>query len=229
MGRLTDGLAHALEVGAWAAFVSLRARGDTAELAAHVLVIRIVSVSFLPGQAFGEAGAVFVGQAIGAGRPELARQAWRASARLAVVMMSACAFAFVAVPDLLMRPFAVEPAVLAVGRELMVLGALFQIVDAIVMAGQSSLTGAGDTRYVLVTSVGSAWLVQVPLAWWVTMRLGLGAPGAWVALTLTLCVVAGFTLWRLHGSEWLRHPVGVVMPEPRDDDDQGAQPVGEVA
>ncbi len=210
------GLRIALEVGAWAAFVSLLARGDTADLAAHVMVIRIVSVSFLPGQAFGEAGAVFVGQAVGARRPDLARAAWRASARLAVVMMSAFAFVFVAFPDALMAPFGVDPAVLAVGRDLMVLGALFQIADALAMAGQSALTGAGDTRYVLLTSVGASWLVQVPLAWWVTVRLGLGAPGAWVVLTVTISLLAAVTLLRLRGDAWLqeaRRPLAVEKEE----------------
>jgi MATE family multidrug resistance protein len=200
---LPIGVRMLLEIGAWTAFVSLLAHGDPAGLAAHVLVIRIVSASFLPGQAVAEAGAVLIGQSVGARRPELARQAWRASARLGVGGMAFCGAGFVLLPDLLIRPFGVAAEVSVIARELLVLAALFQIGDALLMVGQSALTGAGDARWVLVTSVGASWCIQLPLAWLLIQRVDMGATGAWLALSLTIWVVAVATVTRLAGTAWL--------------------------
>jgi MATE family multidrug resistance protein len=171
------GTRQLLEVGAWTVFVSLLARVGEEHLAAHVVVLRIVSVSFLPGYAVGEAGSVLVGQALGARRPELAEQAWRASVRLAVTVMVACAGVFLAIPEALLAPFGVSGEVVVLGRELLVVAAVFQLFDAVAMVGQSVLTGAGDTRFVLASAVASAWLFKLPATWVLAIELGLGRRG----------------------------------------------------
>lgn len=178
------GVRTLLEVGAWTAFVSMLARVGAEHLAAHVVVMRVVSVSFLPGHAIGEAGAVFVGQALGARRPELAMQAWRASLRLAVGGMAVCAALFLAVPDAFLAPFGVSGEVLALCRELLVIAAIFQLFDAVTMVG---------------SSVG----------------LGLGAPGAWLALAAELALLGAVFAARIHSGRWL--VVGAAMVESQED------------
>jgi len=205
------GMRQLLEVGAWAVFVSMLARVGEEHLAAHVVVMRIVSVSFLPGLAVGEAGSVLVGQALGARKPWLAEQAWRASVRLAVVMMTVGAALFLAIPEALLAPFGVEGDVLALGRELLVLAALFQLFDAVAMVAQTILTGAGDTRFVLVSAVSVAWAFNLPIAWLLAVHWQLGAPGAWLALTLEIALTAALCAGRIAGGRWLQ--VGAAMVE----------------
>ena len=201
------GLRDLLEVGSWVAFTSLLARVGEVQLAAHVIAIRVVSVSFLPGYAVSEAVGVLTGQAVGARRPALAREATRSGFVLAVGIMAACALVFVAVPSPLIEVFGAEPAVVAVAVQLLYVAAVFQVFDAVAMVGIGALNGAGDTRVTMLIGVGCAWLVKLPAGVGLTLYAGLGAAGAWWALTLEIIVYAALALYRLRGSAWLEERI----------------------
>ena len=178
-----------------------------------MIVLRIVSVSFLPGHAIGEASGVFVGQAVGAGRPELARPAWRSSVVVAIAIMTLMGFLFVLVPRPLLAVFDAAPEVVEIAIGLMAVAAAFQLADALAMVGIGSLTGAGDTRFVMVMSVAGGWLVQLPVAWLFVFGLDLGAVGAWLGLLFEIGVLAAIATWRVRGSAWLEHGVAGVEDE----------------
>ncbi len=195
-----------LDVGSYAVFASMLAMVGEAHLAAHVVVVRIICISFLPGYAIGEAAGVLVGQAVGARRPQLARQAWFTATWLATVIMVGCGGLFVAVPDQLLSIFKVEPEVAAIGRQLLYVAAAFQVFDAVATVANGALTGAGDTRFVMFVSVVSAWFVKVPIGWVLAIHFGLGALGAWLGLFGEILFFAALVLWRVRGGAWLAEP-----------------------
>ena len=197
------GVRQLLGVGAWVLLVSVLARVGAIDLAAHVMVIRIVSVSFLPGYAIGEAASVLVGQAVGAGSALAARAATKHAMVLATAVMAVFGVVFVVAPDPLVAVFGVEPEVAALGSTLLLVAAGFQVFDAIAMVAQGALNGAGDTRFVMVSSVLAAWLLQLPVAVVLAMPMGLGAVGAWIGLTVEIAGLAAISLWRLRGDAWL--------------------------
>lgn len=192
-----------LDFGGFLVFLGLLARAGDAHLAAHVLVFRIVQVSFLPGFAIGDAAGVLVGQAVGARRPAAARQAWWAGTQISVAVMAAFGVVFLLVPTWLVLPFGAEPEVVELAVWLLALAAAWQVFDAIVMVNFNALTGAGDTRFTLALFVGGSWLVQVPLSLWLVGVLEWGAIGAWVALTAEITAVSLVSLWRVSGRGWL--------------------------
>ena len=200
---LPIGVRQTLGVASFAMFTDLLARGGALDLAAHVVAFRIVSVSFLPGHAVSEAASVLVGQAVGARRPDLAREAWRKSVLLAVAIMASWAVVFVALPGALVAPFGVEAEVAEVVAVLLAIGALFQVADAIAMVALGALNGAWDARFAMVACVGAAWGVNVPCAWLSTQVFHLGAPGVWLGLLAEVTVLAGVAWWRIQGTAWL--------------------------
>ena len=68
---------------------------ETGSLGAHILAIRVESMSFLPGFAIATAAAALAGQYLGAGSKEMAVRAVRVSWKSAVVLMTAVGFLFV--------------------------------------------------------------------------------------------------------------------------------------
>lgn len=200
---LPVGVQWTLDVASFVAFVTLLARVGEAHLAAHVIAIRIVSISFLPGHAVGEASGVLVGQAIGARKPEQARHAWRAGTRVAVAVMVAASAVFVFFPVPLISIFGAEEEVLHVGTGLLMVAAGFQVFDAIAMVALGSLRGAGDTRWPMVVCVATAWLVKLPLGVFLAVPMGFGAAGAWMGLTGEIILLAALAVWRVRGDEWL--------------------------
>lgn len=200
---LPMGLNLLQEVGSFAMFMSFLAHAGAIHLAAHVVVVRIVLMSFLPGWAVGEAGAVLVGQSLGAGRPELARQSWRAATTLALSFMTAFGVLFVAAPEALLSIFSPSAEVLELGVRMLWIAAAFQVFDALATVGICCLNGAGDNRFTMALQLFGAWLLKVPMAWFFALPLGLGAPGAWLGMTLDIVLLAGVTLWRIRGDRWL--------------------------
>ena len=196
------GIRNLLEVGSWVCFaVMLAAVGDE-HLAAHVIVIRIMSVSFLPGVAIGEAASVLTGHAVGAHRPVLAYQAWTIAMWLSVAIMSLCALVFWFAPGPLLAVFNPEPNVVAVCVDLLVIAAAFQVIDAVAIVSLCVLNGAGDTRFTMWIGIVGTWLVKLPLGFLLAIPFGMGAVGAWVGLTGEIVVVAVLATIRFRTGGW---------------------------
>lgn len=216
------GFGRLIDVGAWLVFVSMLARMGDAELAAHVVVMRIVSVSFLPGYAIGEASGVFVGMGIGAGRPEIARQAFKSGVIVATVLMTGMAVVFLVVPGPLIGIFGASAEVVEVATTLLVVAAAFQLVDAPATVGICALNGAGDTRYVMVATSLAVWLGNLPLAYTLAMVVGWGAVGAWIGLTAEIAIIALLMLRRIQGAAWLGKGVSVAPATPAEAAPEGS-------
>ncbi len=197
------GVNHVLDVGAYVGLAALLAGAGDVQLAAHVVAARILSVSFMPGYAIGEAGGVLVGQALGGGSKAGARQALRSAMGLSVGAMAACGLLFAVLPALWLAPFRLAPDVFAVARDVLLLGAVMQLFDAVATSAMCALNGAGDTRFTLAWNVGSAWLVQVPIAMALCLWLDLGAVGVWLAMGAHLGLQALVFGLRVRGDRWL--------------------------
>lgn len=193
-----------LDILAWTVLTGVLASLGDAQLAAHVVAIRVLMTSFLPGMAIAEATAVLVGQSVGAERVDQARAAWWAGTRTAVVVMAAGGLAFVAAPSLLLLPFGVTPEVAAIARTLLLIAAAFQLLDAVATTTYLALDGAGDTRFTLVASLAFSWGVKLPIGIWLARQAHWGAPGAWIGLTVELAVLLAVLLWRWRTGAWYR-------------------------
>ncbi len=193
------GVQWLLDVGSYAVFAAILAGAGEAHLAGHVLVVRVVCVSFLPGYGVSQAVGVLVGQAVGARRPDRADAAWRAGTALAVGIMSAWGVVFLAFPEALLSAFDAQPEVLVIGVQLLAIGAAFQVLDAVATVAGGALTGAGDTRFLLWVSVLGAWGVKLPLGWWLARAHGMGAAGAWLGITAELLLLTLILVWRARG------------------------------
>jgi len=202
---LPMGLQFTLDVTSFAVFSAMLARVGEVQLAAHVLAIRVISVSFLPGYAIGEAASVLVGQAIGARRFAEARQAWAASTRVALVVMLGWAVVFVLAPSILLSVFHAAPEVVKVATNLLYIAAMFQLFDGLATVAYFALTGAGDTWFAMVYNGIVAWLVKLPLAVVLAVPLGMGAAGAWLGLTAEIVVLAAVSVHRITSGRWIAH------------------------
>ena len=203
------GVRYLLEVGSYLVFAAMLAQLGDFELAAHIIVVRIISVSFLPGYAIGEAASILVGQAIGAGRLHVTRVAWRYATCVALIIMAFCGLLFWLIPDVLFAVFSPDPQVLTIGYQLLLIAAAFQIFDAIAMVTICTLNGAGDTRFTMWLGVLATWCIKLPIGYLCAIPLCYGAAGAWFGLTMEIVVVAALGYWRYCGTAWLEHSVSV--------------------
>lgn len=199
------GLQFVLEFGAFAVLVALLARAGKEQLAAHQIAMQLVHFSFLPALAMGEAASVLAGQAVGANRDDLVRRVARAALGLAALYTGLCALLFVAGQSVIPALFTSDPAVRAVSARLLLIAAAFQLADAANAVARSVLRAAGDVRYPAALAVTIAWVLTPTTTWWLGLRLGYGAVGAWLGL-LAEIVVGALLLWRrLERERWKTH------------------------
>lgn len=211
------GVQWMLEGASWVVFMGLMARIGDAALAANTAVMRIISVSFLPGYGIAEAANVLAGRYTGAGEEALVPRVWRSAVLLGVILMGLCGVIFFIVPEPLIRIFSTDPEIVRIGALFLQIAAVFQVADALGIISSNTLTGTGDTRFTMWVALGSAWLIFVPVAWYLSQHTPLGAIGAWVGLVLHLCTQALVFGWRVHRGGWKgKSVVRATSPPPTD-------------
>jgi MATE family multidrug resistance protein len=213
---IPSGITWFLEFGAYAFFVNVVVAGlGTTSLAALMSVIQVNSVAFMPAWGLASAGAILVGQAIGAGRPDRVTGLVRLAFAVAAVWECLVALAYLLAPELVLSAFAQDPAsaeaLVAAGRRMLVLSAAWQLFDAAVNVLAEALRAAGDTRFTMWARVGVAWTIWAAGSF-VSVRILRGGDVVAVAwLVLYLAVLALVLTLRFRSGAWRR----IVLVEPR--------------
>ncbi len=178
------------------------AKFGTADYAAHQIGLRIAAVSFLPGWGFSVAATTLVGQELGAGRPERARQATYTSFWLALGVMTTMAVLLFVGNDFILRLFTSDEAVIAAGKVVITTSAFVQPLMAASFVFSGALRGAGDTRATMVITVVSIWGLRLAAAYGLGVVLGLGLFGAWLAIGLDFAFRAALFWMRFRSGRW---------------------------
>lgn len=194
---VTEVLAWSL-FGAWA----IGLFGTTA-MAANTYMMRYMILSFMP--CFGIATAVtaLVGRYIGMGRPDLAARRAHLGFVLTAGYTACCGLFFLVAREPLLRFFTGDPAVIELGKVLMIFAAAYVVFDAMYIVYCGALRGAGDTFVPAVATGVLCWTIALGggllLAW--TMPQW-SAAGPWAAATVYGILLGCFMLVRFNRGRW---------------------------
>ena len=173
--------------------------------AALAIGLQVEAFAFMPGIAISIASTTLVGQALGAWQTEDARRKGYVAMILAMTIMGITAIPiFIFAPQIvrLFEPSA-NPVVLAAGTSYIRINILIQPVLAIAMVLNGALRGAGDTRPGLIGTLLGRWLLVVPLAYLLALRLDFGVNGVWWALVAGTTFQAIYIFFRWRSKGWL--------------------------
>ena len=174
----------------------------TVAYAAHQVGLSIEAFSFLPGYGFAVAAATMAGQSIGAGKYARAKlENWEAN-RLAACVMAGMGLLFFFFPYALLRAFTDDLAVIELGTLFLKIVALLQIPLALTMVLSGSLRGAGDTRYIMGTTIVGMWGVRLPLACIAALWLQLDLIFVWSAMVADWTIRMGLLIVRYRSERW---------------------------
>jgi MATE family multidrug resistance protein len=178
------------EVGAFTLASILAGRMGKEPAAGYQIAIMLASFTFMVTLGISSATAVLVGQAVGRGDTQGARQAGFLALRASTIFMSLTAIAFIAAPEALARILTDEPTVIAAAAPLVQIAGFFQLSDGAQVVAAGALRGAGDTRSAQRANLVGHYLIGLPVAIGLGFGLGLGAPGLWWGLSVGLTFVA---------------------------------------
>ncbi len=145
--------------------------------------------------ALNQAANVRVGYHAGAGAFQASRRAGWVAITLGIVSSVIAAAVMLAWPREISLLFLKvsndgDAQVIDLAVELFFICALFQLVDGLQAIAAGSLRGLKDTRTPMLLAAFSYWGIGFPVAWWLGLHAGHGAPGIWVGLALSLAVAA---------------------------------------
>jgi MATE family multidrug resistance protein len=178
-----------LEYGVFGVATLLAGRLGTVPLAAHEIGLNVCGFTFMVPLGVSSAGAVRVGHALGRGDPHSAARAGRAALALGVGFMAASALALLVARRPILSVFTTDPAVVALGARLLLIGAVFQLFDGLQVVTTGILRGAGDTRTAMAFNVVAHWGLGLPVAAALAFGAGWGVFGLWLGLCLGLTVL----------------------------------------
>ncbi len=153
----------------------------TVNYATHQICMNIMSISFAFGDGLGIAASALVGQSLGAKRSDMATIYGKSLQRIALTVGFIFVFIFILGGSFLVSLFTDDAAVIQAGTTIMLtIAATAPIQTSNVVVG-GTLRGAGDTKFVAVTSFLSIGLVRPGSTWLFCYPLGFGLIGAWFA------------------------------------------------
>ncbi len=211
-----NGLQLLVEVSAFTIFILLVGRLGTDAMAATTLAFNVNSVAWVPMLGMGIAVSTIVGQQIGRHRPYMAARATWTSFWMAQTYLSLMAAMYVFAPDLFLMGHASGTSPEEFGRlrdttvVLLRFVAAYSLLDALNLIFASAIKGAGDTRFILLTTCIMSPL-PVAAAWAGVHYCGWGLIWCWIVLTVWICALGVIYLARFLQGGW-RH-MRVIEPD----------------
>jgi MATE family multidrug resistance protein len=212
---LPSGLNWFFEFLAFSFFLNVVVAGlGTTAIAALMAVIQVNSVAFMPAFGIASAGAILVGQAIGAARRGAVPGIVGLAFAVAAAWQAVVGAVYLAAPDAIVAPFAKDPAsareLMEAGRRMLLLSVGWQLFDAAASVLAEALRAAGDTAFTLWARLSIAWLVFAPGSWITVRVLGGGDGAAMLWLVAYLALLALVLFARFRSGAWRR----IVLVEP---------------
>ncbi len=199
---LPVGIRFFLQVGAWTVCTSFMAHMGDAFIAANQITAKVLMVSFLANYGTGEAACILTGQCVGAENENGVYRSYQSSVKVALFMATIYALIMISCAGPIAALFQSDPEVLSVATGLMMVAAICQIFDGLVMTAAGALNGTGDTRFTMYVQIGATWVVTLPLGYWFGVVQNLQALGVWYAFTLESLCVSLILIWRFRSGGW---------------------------
>jgi MATE family multidrug resistance protein len=177
---------YGLEVAAFSVSgVMIGWLGATSQ-AAHQIALHLATATFMAAAGLSLGGSIRVANAYGRGERQVVRNIGTSTMAGGLIFGSFCGIMFIIFKDWLPTLFTNNAEVAAVSSTLLVFGALFQISDATQSIGVGLLRGIKDVRIPTIFVAVAYWLIGIPVGYFLSFRLHMGASGIWLGFVTGL-------------------------------------------
>ncbi len=200
------GLPTTIEQLVWA-FGQLVVTGYVAQLgvellAAHQVLLRIQAILSMLYMGFGLGAMTLMGKNLGAAKRRLAQHTAEVSSWLMFATVMVVVIILGAFPKQVMSVFTDDPEVIHIGKFVLLVFAVAQIPKALNGTLMGNLRGAGDLRWLMWTTIASAFLLEIGLNWFVAFAWHLSLSGIWGVQVLDETTRLVLNYWRFKGGKW---------------------------
>lgn len=190
------GFQYFFEVAAFSGAAILAGVIGAVPQAAHQIAINIASLTFMFAVGIAVSGSMYVAENMARNDTVGARK-YGLSALWLVAGVELCfALLFIAFNKVLPGFYNDEKDVLEIASKLILIAAVFQIVDGIQAVSLGLLRGVHDTKMPSFLTFIAYWVIGIPLSWYLGTQTAWGIYGIWWSLTLSLFFICFTATWR---------------------------------
>jgi putative MATE family efflux protein len=141
---------------------------------------RVDTLATIPAMSFSQALSTFVGQNIGANKLDRIRTGLRSTIKMSGAITIATTIIIVIWGHIIMSLFTKDSQVIRIGDQYLTIVSIFYILFTMMFIYTGIMRGAGDTLIPMFFSLISLWLIRIPLAYFLSKRIG--SEGIWWAI-----------------------------------------------
>jgi putative MATE family efflux protein len=149
-------------------------------IAGFSVASRLDALAMIPAMSFSQALSTFVGQNIGAKKPERIRAGLIATVKMSGIVTIVTTVFIVFLGHFLMSLFTNDVEVIKLGDQYLTIVSSFYIMFTLMFIYNGVMRGAGDTLIPMFISLLSLWIIRIPMAWFLSGKIG--ASGIWWAI-----------------------------------------------
>jgi putative MATE family efflux protein len=183
----------------------------TDAVAAYTAAGRLDSFAGMPAMNFSMALITFVGQNLGAGKPDRVRRGFIATLLMSGALALATTLLMVFFKEPLIRIFNSDPEVIRIGSHyLLIVGSAYVLFSTMFISG-SVPRGAGDTVFPMFVTLVALWLARIPLS--VLLSRSMGTDGIWWGIPIAWAIGTILNVGYYFTGRWRR--ISLVRGSPR--------------
>src|SRR6476659_1648266 len=177
-------------MASWIGLVRIISSFGSNAVAGYTFGIRVILFALLPSWGMANAAATMVGQALGAKDPERAERAvWKAGF-YNMIFLGIVGLLFIFFAPQIIWLYTGDPDVAKYGVDCLRIVAYGFLFYAYGMVLGQSFNGAGDAWTPTIINLFVFWLWEIPLAYVLSMKIGMGPRGVFVAMTIAFSTLA---------------------------------------
>ena len=154
-------------------------------IAGYSVASRLDSLALIPAMSFSQALSTFVGQNIGANKPERIKAGLIATIKMSGIVTIVTTIFIVFFGHVIMKMFTNDSEVIRLGDQYLTIVSLFYITFTMMFIYNGVTRGAGDTFLPMMFSILSLWIIRIPFAWYFSGEIGVSGiwwsiPAGWI-------------------------------------------------
>ncbi len=196
-----------IATASWLGMMRIVATFGKVPVSGYTVAIRILIFSYLPAFGLTNAAATLVGQNLGAGNPDRAERAVWLTGAYTMCYTAVVTVLFLATGHHLVALFIEAAPVRRVAEDalrIITYGYVFYGWGLVMM---QAFNGAGDTMTPTRINLVSFWLLQLPLAWTLSVPAGLGPHGSFWSVMIAEAVLTAISIAVFRRGRWKQRQV----------------------
>ena len=176
----------------------------TAALAANSVASSVFNIINVPGNAFGMAVMILVGQRIGRGEYDDVVPTTKFALKFSMVLIALLCFICFLLQNVLVQAYNVDAETEIYFKQILYSGVIISpLLWGFSFMIPSALRATGDVRYTMIASISTMWIFRIVLGYVFGIWMNLGVLGIWMAMYVDWLMRGILFYTRLVGKKWI--------------------------